>query len=316
MNLDNTLIKQLENIVDSTHLNKVKKVINALTQIEKFKYSINNSSSIKDIYKKISNMLKEKFDIKNFKIIQIVDTIETIQFQKGDDSYFDYSFQSNITENSTISFLLNNSALNDFDKLYLDNYLEKICHILYIQLVLVTLQESSYLDPLTNLKNRLSFKQDMKELIPLALREKMKIGVLIINIDRFRAVNDEHGTHFGDEFLKLYAKVIKKTIRSSDMAIRFGGGEFLILLMNVIDEDKTIKIANDLKNKLANTYLISPNKDEFKKTVCIGISMFPEDSSDIHIVVKNAELTLSDAKDNGRDQVLRFKNDDGELDLF
>ncbi len=311
-----SLIGQLDNIIDSTHIEEVKHVIDALTKVNNFKYSLTDTSDIDNTYKKITKMLKEEFAIESFKIIQTVNNIETIQYEIGNDSYFDYSFLSTISENGTIGFLLNNTSLNEFDKIYLDNYLEEISHILYIQLVLVALQESAHIDSLTKLKNRLSFNEDMQEIIPLALRENMKIGVLLINIDRFRAVNDEHGTKFGDDFLKLYAETIKDIIRTSDIAIRFGGGEFLVLLMNIIDEDKTMDIANTIKDKLASAYLITPNKDEFKKTVCIGVSMFPADSSDIHEVVKHAELTLSDARDSGRNKVLKYEEDDGEFDLF
>ena len=310
------LISQLDNIVDSTHIEEVKQVIDALTKVNEFKYSLTDTTDIAITYKKITDMLSNEFNIKHFKIIQIVNNIETIQYKTDDDIYFDYTFSSNISENGTIQFLLNNSSLSKFNKIYLDNYLEEISHILYVQLVLTALQESAHIDSLTKLKNRLSFNEDMQDIIPLALRENMKIGVLLINIDRFRAVNDEHGTEFGDEFLRLYAKTIKDTIRTSDIAIRFGGGEFLVLLMNVIDEDKTMEISNNLKDKLADTYLITKNKDEFKKTVCVGVSMFPSDSSDIHEVVKNAEMILSDARDSGRNKVLRYIEDDGELDLF
>jgi diguanylate cyclase (GGDEF)-like protein len=145
----------------------------------------------------------------------------------------------------------------------------------------------------------------------------MNIGLLLINIDRFKAVNDEHGISFGDEFLKLYAKTIKNSIRTSDIAIRFSGGEFLVLLINIIDEEKTIDIAHTIKDKLSNIYLKTPYGDNFKKTVCVGVSMFPHDSSDIDIVVQNTHIALSDAKDIGRNKVVRFsKDEDGEIDLF
>ncbi len=195
-------------------------------------------------------------------------------------------------------------------------HIEEVAHIVK-ELISNSLEEISTVDNLTQLENRISFNQEMKILIPLARRENMKIGVLLINIDRFRAVNDEHGDEFGDRFLQKYANTIKETIRTSDIAVRFGGGEFLVLLVNIDTEDRTIKIATKLKDKLANTYLKSPNGDKFKKTVCIGVSMFPEDSIDINEIVKNAEMALSDARDYSRNNVLRFqKKDEGEIDLF
>jgi len=173
---------------------------------------------------------------------------------------------------------------------------------------LINNQPESTIDPLTQLQNRLFFNTEMKTLVPLAIREKMKFGVLLINIDRFRAVNDEHGNEFGDEFLKLYANTIKESIRTSDIVIRFGGGEFLVLLINVDNEETTLEIGKKIQKTLSDTYLLSPNKDKFKKTVSVGISMFPEDSSDIHQVVKFSEMALSDAKDKGRNILFRYDN--------
>ena len=87
--------------------------------------------------------------------------------------------------------------------------------LLYIQFVLDDFQKSNTIDPLTQLQNRISFNMEMKTLVPLAIRENMKFGsILLINIDRFRAVNDEHGDEFGDEFLKLYANTIKESIQN------------------------------------------------------------------------------------------------------
>jgi len=90
-----------------------------------------------------------------------------------------------------------------------------------------------------------------------------------------------------------------------------------VLLINVDTEERTVMLANHLREKLALTYLISPNNDKFKKTVCIGVSMFPEDSTDINIIVKNAETALIGAQDIGRNNVLRFKEEEENfIELF
>jgi len=62
--------------------------------------------------------------------------------------------------------------------------------------------------------------------------------------------------------------------------------------------------------------LISPYDDEFKKTVCMGVSMFPQDSSDINEVIRKAEIALSEAQHNGRDRIVRFEEPDGGIDFF
>jgi diguanylate cyclase (GGDEF)-like protein len=311
-----TLIGQLENIVDSKHITKVKKVIDALLDINKFKYTLNTTEYISGVYSKIKDILFEKFNIKDFKIIQSTNNIQTIKYCTNKDITYNYSYKSDINEKGSIEFLLNNAHLNDFDKIYLDNYLEEIVHILYVQLIICELQTSSVIDPLTKLKNRLAFNEDMHEIIPFVLREKMNIGVLLINIDRFRAVNDEYGLEFGDKFLVLYAQTIKEVIRKSDIAVRFGGGEFLILLMNVLCEEKAMEIAENIKDRLAEVYLLTSNNDKFRKTVSIGVSMFPKDSREMNEVIKKSETALSDAKDQGRGQIVRYKDTSGELDLF
>ncbi len=311
-----TLINQLEDIVDPVHIQQVKQLVMALSKINNFKYGISENPDVDFIYKKISNILKEEFDIKDFKITSIINKVKTTKYKTKDEVKFNYEFISKVNKNTKIKFLLNIGTLSDFNKTYLDSYLEEMSHVLYVQSVLLSLKESKLVDPLTKLKNRISLYEDMKALIPLALREKMKIGVLLVNIDRFRAVNDEHGTKFGDEFLKLYADTIKNSIRTSDIAIRFSGGEFLVLLINVIDEEKTIQLANELKEKLSVAHLETQNGDKFKKTVCIGVSMFPKDSIDFHEIVKNSEMALIDAKDKGRGQIVRYEEESGELDLF
>jgi diguanylate cyclase (GGDEF)-like protein len=100
------------------------------------------------------------------------------------------------------------------------------------------------------------------------------------------------------------------------MAVRFAGGEFLVLFVNVLDEAKTIELANNLRERLAETYLETKIGDHFKKTVCIGVSMFPEDSMDIDVVIKNASDAVSDARDTSRNIVQRYESNEGMIDLF
>jgi diguanylate cyclase (GGDEF)-like protein len=313
----NTLIDRLNNIVDTVHIDEVKKIINTLSKISNFKSSIEDDLCTDTLYDKILYELKNEFGISDFKIILFSNNIETILYKYGNIDNLNYHFSSRVSNNSKIAFMLNDGNLTSYEKLTLHSYFNELIQLLYIQIVLTDLQKSSTVDSLTQLESRLSFTQEMKILIPLALREKMSIGVLLINIDRFRAVNDEHGDEFGDKFLQLYAKTIKETIRTSDIAVRFGGGEFLVLLVNIDTENRVIELATNLKEKLALSYLKTKNGDKFRKTVCIGVSMFPEDSTDINEIIKNSEIALSDARDEKRDNILRYKKpEDGEIDFF
>jgi len=315
---DITLLDRLNEIVDEVHIEEVKKIIATLSKINKLKHSIELDFSEDALYEKISYELKEEFNISNFKIIHIEDTYESLLYKEGSDVLeYGYVFKNTVASNIQINIFIDDSNLSEYQILCLNTYFKELVHLLYIQFVLLDLHKSTTVDPLTQLQNRISFNIEMKTLVPLAIREKMNFGVLLINIDRFRAVNDEHGDEFGDEFLKLYANTIKENIRTSDIAVRFGGGEFLVVLIHVENEDMTLKIAEKIKNKLAETYLLSPNNDKFRKTVSIGVSMFPEDSNDINEVVKFSEIALSDARDNGRNSVLRYENThSGSIEFF
>jgi diguanylate cyclase (GGDEF)-like protein len=311
------LFDKLESLVSDVHIEEVREIISALSRINNFKHNIEDDLCESSIYENIALELKDEFNINDFLITQLQNNIETTLYKHGNESNFTYQVQNIVSADTDINIVLDGRNLSEFQKLSLNSYFKELVHLLYIQFVLVNLQTSSHTDYLTKLKNRFSFQEEMKALVPLALREKMKMGVLLINIDRFRAVNDEHGNEFGDRFLKLYADTITDIIRSSDIAVRFGGGEFLVLLVNVDNEIRTMEIAKKIKDKLAETYLLTKNNDEFKKTVCIGMAMFPEDSPDINEVVKNAEIALSDAKDGGRNRVLKFEpNHESTIDFF
>lgn len=317
-NNKNTLLDRLNEIVDDVHISEVKKIIGTLSKINKLKHSIESDLSTKDLYEKISLELKTEFNITNFKIIHVHHAKERVLYQEGPDMLkYGYVFNNVVTNNIKINIYIDDNKLSAYHILCLNTYFKELVHLLYIQFVLHDLEKSTSVDTLTQLQSRTSFNIEMKTLVPLAIREKMKFGVILLNIDRFRAVNDEHGDEFGDEFLKLYAKTIKDNIRTSDIAVRFGGGEFLVLLIHVEDEERTMLIAEKLKNILAQTYLISPNNDKFKKTVSAGVAMFPEDSTDINEVIKFSDIALHDARENGRNSLIRYRNiHAGSIEFF
>ena len=307
--MENKLIKQLNKVIDSTQLPEVKQVIVALSKINDFKHSISSSSNLSIIYKKINQFVLEEFKIEDLKIIQTINNTEYIKYQVGIDGDYLDSYSKHTNSGMAINILFNYKNLTDFDKLFLDTCLDEITNILYVQFVLLELQDVSHIDDVTQLKTIDSFYEDMKALIPLALRENMKIGVLLINIDEFTILNQEQGTKVGDKFLLMYANIIKEMIRDSDIVIRYGGGEFLVLLMNIIDDDKTLEMAKKLQKRLSSIHVLVP-----KQTVSIGISMFPEDSKNIKKVIKYAKDALE--KNNKREKIFKYIKSTGLFSLF
>jgi len=311
-----TLINRLSEIINSSSDAEMQKIILSIIAINKFKRSLDSNHPTKTLYEEIANFLNLRLNINNYKVVIVKPDYENTVYQFGEIKTEHYCFTKKFSEIFTVHIYID-QELNGFEKMTLNSLFEETIHLIYIHLIISNLKQSTTVDSLTHLQNRQSFNQEMKTLIPLAIREKMNIGLLLINIDRFTAVNDEHGNEFGDEFLKLYAQKLKKIIRTSDIAVRFGGGEFLVLLMNVESEEKTLELAHKIKDILAQTYLLSPNGDQFKKTVTIGISMFPNDSLDIEEVIHNAKIALTDAQATSRNMILRYMPEDkSTIDLF
>ena len=199
---------------------------------------------------------------------------------------------------------------------FIKKYLEEALPALKVKYIMHELNDSVYKDSMTGLYNRKFFDEESQVLIPLAKREKFNIAVLMLDMDHFKAVNDEHGHDIGDEVLIMFANVIKESIRESDIAIRMGGEEFLVLLLNT-DEKNAMDVANKLRENVAMSTIKLPNGDNFSKTISTGVSMFPEDSEDMKQIVKNSDVALYVAKDSGRNKVVRWEESQtSPIELF
>ncbi|EDP73300.1 GGDEF domain-containing protein, partial [Hydrogenivirga sp. 128-5-R1-1] len=120
-------------------------------------------------------------------------------------------------------------------------------------------------------------------------------------------VNDEYGHDVGDKVLKEVANIIKNTIREADLAIRYGGEEFMVLLMDV-NPEKAAEIAEKIRKRVENK-VIAIGSITLRKTVSIGVSVFPVDSEHFWQCIKFADVALYKAKEEGRNKVVRFEKD-------
>jgi len=166
-------------------------------------------------------------------------------------------------------------------------------------------------DPLTNLYNRRYFNDISKTLLSLANREKNGLSLLMIDIDRFKTINDNYGHLVGDVVLKELAFTLLKTTRSSDVIIRFGGEEFLIILPHTHIKGAQ-EIAEKIRYNIKNLEIhIKDSVDKIIKfTVSIGITeCYCGDDKDIDTLVRRADEAMYDAKHNGRDRIVTYKKD-------
>ena len=153
----------------------------------------------------------------------------------------------------------------------------------------------AYHDPLTELGNRALFYELVQHQLAVAEREGGKLGILAIDLDHFKVVNDEEGHAAGDQLLAAVARRLEATIRAADAAARMGGDEFSILLVDA-DEESATETAHRLVAELGKPY---PGI-QTRVSASIGIAVYPEAGTDLAELLENADRALYAAKRGGR----------------
>jgi len=158
----------------------------------------------------------------------------------------------------------------------------------------------AYHDHLTGLPNRLLFSDRLNQSIQLTTRMEKTIGVMFIDLDNFKIVNDAMGHDHGDELLKAVATRLLVILRKSDTVARIGGDEFIIMVQNLNDVDDVIKIAMKIIDCFNQPFKVS-NQDIYI-TASIGVSVYPIDGEDVETLIKNADIAMYKAKEIGKNQ--------------
>ena len=186
-------------------------------------------------------------------------------------------------------------------------YLDETAPILSSLKLLQLSKERALRDPLTNCHNRRFMDEFLIQLEHQNSRKPQKLGFIMADIDHFKMVNDEFGHLAGDEVLKQFSVILKQNIRKSDLLIRYGGEEFLVMLLDIKDENSTITIAEKLRTAVQDAKFVLPAGGIIKKTVSIGTADFPKDADHYYQTIKYADVALYQAKDQGRNKVLSFE---------
>ena len=160
------------------------------------------------------------------------------------------------------------------------------------------LQQLAFYDSLTNLPNRILFKERLIQEIKMAKRRDTKLAVLFMDLDRFKYINDTLGHTCGDQLLIEAAQRIKSCIRETDTVARLGGDEFTIILTE-INSISAIKLtANKIIAALSQKFIIENN--EVNIGASIGISMYPNNGTTYDALTKNADTAMYKVKETGR----------------
>ena len=158
----------------------------------------------------------------------------------------------------------------------------------------------AYHDPLTGLANRVLFKDRFQHAVAVAERTQSPVGIMFIDIDRFKVINDSLGHEGGDAVLIEAAKRIRACLRASDTACRIGGDEFTVILEHLSTSEDAAQAAMRLIQKFSEPLKVGGH--EIIVTASIGISIYPGATQDIQRLLKDANAAMHEAKESGRNR--------------
>ncbi len=330
----------------SNEAGKVAKRLNDLSEIFRFKKTIELDDSKELIYERIAYILKNTFEIQSFalfenhtetnkrKVVQcsedlrhspifnetnltkcranrtglLVNSLEfheickTCFMEKRE--YLCLPFRISSEYSLTLLIYANNpKELLEYKEIVpiITNYLELAEPVLEARFLMHKLEERSLKDGLTGLYNR----RFLDQFIEVNLNSEKEFSVMMIDIDFFKQVNDTYGHDVGDTVIKELSSVLQNNIKGSDLAIRYGGEEFLIMLFNT-NYDVIEKIATAIKVEFSKKSF-KANDKVFNKTLSIGIALYPKDAPKVWQAIKFADVALYEAKETGRNKIVRFE---------
>ncbi|MDB5977317.1 MAG: hypothetical protein JWR07_4077 [Nevskia sp.] len=168
-------------------------------------------------------------------------------------------------------------------------------------------QHAAHHDELTGLPNRSLLYDRLNMALARAGRDKTKVGMLVVDVDHFKSINDSLGHHIGDEVLKVVSERILATVRGVDTVARMGGDEFVVLLSDLAEDAAADSVAAKIVKSIATPILIGEQK--LSVTVSIGISCYPDDCDVAHLLLKHADTAMYATKLAGRHGYRRFSRE-------
>ena len=167
------------------------------------------------------------------------------------------------------------------------------------------IQQMAFHDSLTGLPNRKLLSDRLGIVLAQAKRNKKKVGIVMLDLDNFKDVNDTLGHDVGDILLKAVAERLSGTLRKSDTVARFGGDEFVLIFPNMEVIEEAIQVVQKIIDRFHKPFLIDTH--QLVVTTSIGIAVYPNDGMDEEILMKNADIAMYQAKQAGRARYQFYK---------
>jgi diguanylate cyclase (GGDEF)-like protein/PAS domain S-box-containing protein len=168
-------------------------------------------------------------------------------------------------------------------------------------------QSLAYYDALTELPNRILLRDRLSKALANARRQKHKVALLFLDLDRFKTINDSLGHSVGDLLLQAVAERLKNCAREQDTVARLGGDEFVVVLTNVIDIPDAAVAAERFMDRVTTGFVVQGHS--LNIGCSLGISIFPEHGADGETLIKNADAAMYNAKERGRNNFQFFTAD-------
>ena len=164
------------------------------------------------------------------------------------------------------------------------------------------MREQSIRDHLTHLFNRRYLEETLEREVQRAARKNATLGLIMLDLDNFKEINDSLGHAAGDVLLQELGKLLQEQVRQADIACRYGGDEFVLVLPEA-SLDVTLERAGQILDKVRQMRVEIPNLTREPVTISAGVAVFPDHGSTGEVVLKSADAALYRGKRLGRNRV-------------
>ncbi len=194
------------------------------------------------------------------------------------------------------------NAFTEYHRNFMDTLLNQVSMVVDNSMLHESIRDMARTDGLTGLLNHRTFMEKLAEEYKRIDREPRPFSILLMDIDKFKNVNDKYGHPVGDVAIRAVAKILKETVRGSDFVARYGGEEFTVGMVDT-DSRGALQMGERIRKILEKTLVARVYDGDLRVTVSIGISSFPEDTKNGADLVTLADNALYQAKRSGRNRV-------------
>ena len=323
----------------------VQNTVNRLADIYRFRKVIEHDQSIEDVYKRFAIILEDKFNITDFNFVEADTTnksteivyvnksiicdpvsegcradrtntlVDSCQFKEVCDKFKNEEKQYlcipySISNDLDFIVSIVSESREEHHRVrellpFIQDYVDTAKPEIVSKKLMQILERNAQTDPLTGLYNRKYLEKYIDNVLYKGSKKGMACGLMMVDIDFFKLINDNYGHDIGDIAIKTIANTLIDVVGTNDVVIRFGGEEFIVVL-NECSEERLGSVAEEIRVAFSQQK-IQAGVETFSKTCSIGTSLFPNKDHSFWKYVKQSDIALYAAKQSGRNKVVRYE---------